>query len=277
MTRHEGRFLRNTAKPKKAELAPDSARNQLVKEHLHLVDRIAGGMMKSIPPHMDLDDLKQVGTLGLMDAADRFDSSPGVPFEQYATIKIRGAIGDYLREEDPLGRNHRMIEKQVAKAREELTRAAPGENVSMTQAFAAAGLSAEQQRNFSNMPKSAPVPLDQPLPNGSTIADTTPGEYIDFGERLDLLELQTALKNAKISDITSLKPMSELIHPLLEGLSQREIYILKERVEGTKKADIAAKLDVDPTRLSQLITIINGKLSDNRSNQGIPSFTNKLP
>jgi len=45
----------------------------------------------------DVDDLCQAGTLGLMDAARRFDPSRGIKFRTFAQMRIIGAAIDYLR------------------------------------------------------------------------------------------------------------------------------------------------------------------------------------
>lgn len=53
----------------------------------------------------DLDDLFNIGMIGLMDAIDKFDDSKEVPFEVYARIRIRGAVIDELRKTGPVSRN----------------------------------------------------------------------------------------------------------------------------------------------------------------------------
>ena len=45
--------------------------------------------------------------LGLIDAVDRFEPDRGVPFEAYASLRIRGAIVDELRRADERGRGVR--------------------------------------------------------------------------------------------------------------------------------------------------------------------------
>lgn len=46
---------------------------------------------------LDVDDLVSAGTIGLIEAADRFDSRRGVPFASYAYARISGAIVDEIR------------------------------------------------------------------------------------------------------------------------------------------------------------------------------------
>jgi RNA polymerase sigma factor for flagellar operon FliA len=60
-----------------------------------------------VPPCVTLDDLIGAGTIGLMQAVDRFQLSRGLQFATYAKHRIRGAMLDFLREEDPLSRTER--------------------------------------------------------------------------------------------------------------------------------------------------------------------------
>ena len=60
-----------------------------------------------MPPCVTLDDLIGAGTIGLIQAVDRFQPSRGLQFATYAKHRIRGAMLDFLREEDPLSRTER--------------------------------------------------------------------------------------------------------------------------------------------------------------------------
>lgn len=53
----------------------------------------------------ELDDLINIGFIGLMDAVEKFDRSKKVPFEAYARIRIRGSIIDEMRRMGPVSRN----------------------------------------------------------------------------------------------------------------------------------------------------------------------------
>jgi RNA polymerase sigma factor for flagellar operon FliA len=60
-----------------------------------------------VPPCVALDDLVSAGTIGLMQAVDRFQPSRGLQFGTYARHRIWGAMLDFLRGEDPLSRAER--------------------------------------------------------------------------------------------------------------------------------------------------------------------------
>src|SRR5438046_1214586 len=72
-------------------------KNQLVEQHLGLVQAIARKLKKTLGARIDYDDLVAYGSKGLVEAADRFDARPGVAFTTFAYYRIRGAMFDGLR------------------------------------------------------------------------------------------------------------------------------------------------------------------------------------
>ncbi|MBM5803610.1 MAG: sigma-70 family RNA polymerase sigma factor [Cyanobacteria bacterium K_DeepCast_35m_m2_155] len=74
-----------------------SRRDQLMLSGLELVKPIAVGYARQ--SNVILDDLIQVGAMGLLRAAERFESSSGMPFGAFARPHIRGAILHYLRDQ----------------------------------------------------------------------------------------------------------------------------------------------------------------------------------
>lgn len=76
---------------------PIDEREQLVLEHMPQVKFIAKHIHTKLPPQVELDDLVNSGVLGLLSAADKYDSSRGTQFKTYAEFRIRGAILDGLR------------------------------------------------------------------------------------------------------------------------------------------------------------------------------------
>lgn len=73
----------------------DAARDQLIRSHLPLVHRVSERLRASWRGSgLEIDDLISSGTVGLVQAADRFDPTKGVSFKTYAEIVIEGAIRD---------------------------------------------------------------------------------------------------------------------------------------------------------------------------------------
>ena len=86
-------------------------RNQRIEHHLKLVDPIAGHYAKR--SGLDREDLKQVGRLGLLRAAEGYEQGQDKPFEVYARPHIRGAILHYLRDSVGLVRLPRRLQEQA--------------------------------------------------------------------------------------------------------------------------------------------------------------------
>jgi RNA polymerase sigma factor for flagellar operon FliA len=91
-------------------------RDALIRQHVPLVRRLAHHMIAKLPPNVELDDLIQVGMIGLADALSRYEASQGVQFETFATQRIRGAMLDELRDGDWLSRGSRKSQKQIEQA-----------------------------------------------------------------------------------------------------------------------------------------------------------------
>ncbi len=88
-------------------------RNAMLRQYMPLVQRLAHHMMAKLPPSVQVDDLIQVGLMGLSEALTRFEASQGVQFETFASQRIRGAMLDELREGDWMSRGSRKSQKDI--------------------------------------------------------------------------------------------------------------------------------------------------------------------
>ncbi len=68
-----------------------------ISQQLGLVRRIAIHLRPRIPAYIELDDMIQLGTMGLMEAEKNFDPQQGISFISFAKARIRGAIIDEAR------------------------------------------------------------------------------------------------------------------------------------------------------------------------------------
>src|SRR3954466_2859224 len=94
---------------------------QLIEQHLPLVNHVVLQVAVRFPKYVDRRELARAGALGLVEAARRFDESRGVPFDRFASRRIRGAILDSVRSADwaprsvrTLGRKLEHVEQQLA-------------------------------------------------------------------------------------------------------------------------------------------------------------------
>jgi RNA polymerase sigma factor FliA len=91
-----------------------------VLDNLHIVKIIASKLYARIPAGIELDDLVHTGILGLIDAVKKYDPTRGTKFSTYASLRIRGAILDELRNLDWASRSLRQKIKEVENAFEAL-------------------------------------------------------------------------------------------------------------------------------------------------------------
>src|SRR4051794_19895650 len=108
-------------------------REQIIVQYAPLVKYVVGRLAINMPTIIDSDDIISYGTLGLIDAVERFDPTRGIKFETYAIARIRGAIIDALRSLDQIPRTARQrareIEAAIAELQEKLKRPPTDEEV----------------------------------------------------------------------------------------------------------------------------------------------------
>jgi len=56
----------------------------LIRDNLYRVDILAGRMVTQVPAFMNRDDMRSAGMLGLIDAANKFDTGKNVLFKTFA-------------------------------------------------------------------------------------------------------------------------------------------------------------------------------------------------
>jgi RNA polymerase sigma factor FliA len=103
-----------------------AARDTLVERYIHLVRYMANRLSRALPPAVEIDDLVSAGAVGFLHALESFDPSHGVEFSVHALTRIRGAMVDFIRQIDPLGRvtrsRLRAIERALTLLEQELSR-----------------------------------------------------------------------------------------------------------------------------------------------------------
>jgi RNA polymerase sigma factor for flagellar operon FliA len=94
----------------------DADRAQLVEQHRSYVRVLAVEVAKSLPPHIEFDELIACGNLGLVEAAERYEPRYGVIFQTFAYYRIKGAIYDGLRKLGPMSRTEYARSRFAARA-----------------------------------------------------------------------------------------------------------------------------------------------------------------
>ena len=94
--------------------------NQLIEDNLELVKKIAWQVFGRVQRVVEIEDLIQQGMEGLVSAAQKYSPKEGVSFQQYAQLRIRGSIIDYLRKNSNLCRTTIKKKQEFEKIKFEL-------------------------------------------------------------------------------------------------------------------------------------------------------------
>jgi RNA polymerase sigma factor for flagellar operon FliA len=91
-------------------------REQMISKYAYLVKYLAGRVAARIPSNVVFDELVSAGSLGLIDAVDKYDPKKNVGLKTYAQYRIKGAILDELRSMDWYSRSMRKKIQSIEKA-----------------------------------------------------------------------------------------------------------------------------------------------------------------
>lgn len=211
-------------------------REQLVAQFLGLVEFLARRFRNRGEP---LEDLVQVGTIGLLKAIERFDLDREVEFSTYATPTIVGELKRHFRDKGwavrvprRLQELHLELTKIVSTLGQELGRsptpAEIAEYANLTEEQVLEGLEIAQAYNFASLD----APIDSDEGGTTSFADQLGSE----DESLETLEYRASLA------------------PEMEKLPERERRILYLRFyKGMTQSEIADKLNISQMHVSRLL------------------------
>lgn len=199
-------------------------KKDIVKSHLGLVRYVAAkfGFIHSSSQHvLEEDDLVQIGLVGLLDAADKFDSRKGVRFETYAVTRIRGAILDEIRRLDWLPRSVRRRSRTARKVEDEI-QDSQYNTLSADEIATKLSLTMEEFRQLMREAKTANMEYRMSYDDDVEIVEQTVADLAT-----DPFELVSAeeVRSRLIEAVESLPQRDRLIITLYyyEGLTFREI------------------------------------------------------
>ena len=214
-------------------------REQLILQYAPLVKYVMGRLAISLPSIIDYEDILSFGTIGLIEAVERFDPAKGVKFETYGISRIRGSIIDALRSLDRLPRSVRQKAKDADHAIVALTYDL-GRDPTDEEVAGALGISVEAYRKHLIDASWVTVSLDA---NSSTGDDEDDGGVI-------------AVADPDQQDITVGLEQQELIGELgqaIRGLPDREQLVLSlyYKDELTMR-EVSKVLGISESRVCQL-------------------------
>lgn len=92
----------------------------LIHSHMKLVRKIAWHVHSRLSSSIEIDDLIQIGTVALIEAADAFEDRGQAAFSTYATVRVRGAMIDALRKSSTMVRSAMRRRREIGTARSSL-------------------------------------------------------------------------------------------------------------------------------------------------------------
>ena len=215
--------------------AATTARDALVHLHLPLVEHCARRFRNRGEP---LEDLVQVGTIGLIKSVDRFDTDRGVEFSTYATPTIIGEIKRYFRDKGWAIRVPRRLQElrmQIGTATAELTQSL-GRSPTPRELAEAIGCTVEEiVEGIESSNAYSTLSLDATDDSDDGAASMLDAIGID-DEGLEHVEIRESIK------------------PLLDRLEPREKKILLLRFfKNMTQSQIAEEIGVSQMHVSRLL------------------------
>lgn len=219
-----------------------SQRRQLLGEHLGLVYHVARQLCRAKQIDAELDELVSAGTIGLIEAFNNFDGSRGLAFSTFAAPRIRGAILDELRRQDPLPRSVRRRSREIVAATQGLT--------------SELGRSPDQQMIADRMGVDVAT-----LFRWQSEAD--PGRFISIDRSVNDGNLSSRMPDAQLVSataddieerLTREQEVLQLRRALAELPKQERDVLSLYYFEELKLHEIAALLGVSESRISQIRT-----------------------
>ena len=228
------------------------AREKLVMSHLNLVRFIANKFKNRGEP---IDDLVQVGYLGLLKAIDRFDPSRGLEFTTFATPTIMGEIKRHFRDKGWSVRVPRRLQELSAKVNQATDTLTSQLQRSPTVAEIADYLDATVDEVLEAMESSSAyssVSLETP---SGTDDDDTPSVI----DRYATEDSDLAFTDDRI-----------IIEEALASFSPREREVIEMRfLKGMTQIEIAEKLGISQVQVSRLLRRTLKKIQDKIDPEGV--------
>ena len=216
-------------------------RDEVIKQYSPMIKYVANRIAMRLPPHVEVDDLINVGVLGLMDAISKYDPTRGAKFKTYAEFRVRGAILDELRSMDWVPRSVRQkasnVDAVVQKLQAKLRRNPEDEEVAEEME-----LSLDQFYDTVNETKSMPVFSLEDL-----------GIAKETGEQQSLLDCLAGKADADPQTQIRLTELKGIIAKAIDTLPEKErLMVSLYYYEELTMKEIGVVLDITESRVSQI-------------------------
>lgn len=217
---------------KRTKQGDEAARNELINGNLRLVLSV---IQRFTNRGENLDDLFQVGCIGLIKAIDNFDLTKPVRFSTYAVPMIIGEIRRYLRDNNSV-RVSRSIKDTAYKAMQVKERLTNEFNSEPT---------VEQIANEMHMDKEEVVLALEAIVDPVSLYEPV------FSDGGDTIYVMDQVSDSANNDTDWLDELS--IKESIKNLSEREKHILKLRFfKGKTQVEVAKEIGISQAQVSRL-------------------------
>jgi len=217
---------------KKYKEGDEFAKEELVNGNLKLVLSI----LKKYNNRCDnMDDLFQIGCIGLIKAIDNFDLKFDVKFSTYAVPMILGEVKRYLRDNNSLrvARSIKDIAYHALQVKEELTNKLNKE---------------PSIKEIADILKISEYEVNLALDSMKDIVSISEPIYSDGGDTIYLID-QIEDKNSLMKDIDSRVALNHAIN----DLKDKEKYIIIERyITGKTQMELAEEIGISQAQISRI-------------------------
>ena len=211
------------------------AKEKLIIHYSAMIKYVVGRMSIYVGSALDFDDLVSYGVFGLIDAIDKFDYHKGAKFETYASLRIRGAVLDGLRQLDWVPRSTRQKNKQLddvyTALESELGREPTNEDLADR-----LGMSLDE--------------VDEELKKSSLISLVSFDDYVENNQ-----EAAKELESDESSPETAFdqKELQDILAGAIENLTEKErMVVTLHYFEELTLKEISQLMQVSESRVSQV-------------------------
>ena len=204
--------------------------------YLPFVRKVASRVARRLPDTVNMDDLVSAGTVGLLEALSRYQHDSKRSFETYAEFRVKGAIMDELRRNDPVNRAARRARNRINAKAIQLT------------------------AKYGRPPEAEEV---------ARALNTTVADYQDKLSKFEAIGVVTVdpatieaeAREENQEELLGKKELVALVFSELQQLPEKEQLVMNLYfVEELGQAQIADVLGVSNSRVSQILSEVTRRL-----------------
>jgi RNA polymerase sigma factor for flagellar operon FliA len=230
-------------------------REQIIMQYLPHVKRIVQRIAVYLPQSVEIDDLLNVGVIGLIQAIERYDPDRDNKFMTFAAFRIRGAVLSELRSRDYISRTHRRKVRELEKTYSTLEQKKGGK-VEDHEVVKEMGVSFEQFHKIKQMSNISIISLEEM-------------GYSSDKKRDSLSEMLINNRDEDALNQTRIKEVKAAIAKTIEELPDKEKLVISlYYMDELTMKETGKVLGITESRVSQLhskaISRLRAKLIRNK-------------